>query len=84
MGAARSSSHHGEWDGATGVRLEVIEKCLNHISGSFGGIVGVYQRHSFAEEKRAAFEAWARHVEGVVSKTPSNVVPMVRRRGSIR
>ena len=37
-----------------GVNLLVIEKILNHVSGSFGGIVGVYQRHSFADEKRAA------------------------------
>ena len=34
-----------------GVSLAVIEKVLNHVSGSFAGIVGVYQRHEFAEEK---------------------------------
>ena len=28
-----------------GVRLEVTEAVLNHISGSRGGIAGVYQRH---------------------------------------
>ena len=63
-----------------GVRLEVIEKCLNHISGSFGGIVGIYQRHNFAAEKRAAFDSWDRHVESVVTKRPGNVVPLLRRR----
>jgi integrase len=62
-----------------GVRLEVIEKCLNHVSGSFGGIVGVYQRHTFADEKKAAFDSWARHVEGIVSRNPGNVVPMLSR-----
>jgi integrase len=62
-----------------GARLEVIEKCLNHVSGSFGGIVGVYQRHNFAPEKKAAFDAWARHVEGIVSKQPANVVSMLRK-----
>jgi integrase len=46
-----------------GVSLSVIEKVLNHVSGSFAGIVGVYQRHEFAEEKRAALEKWADHVE---------------------
>ena len=30
-----------------GVRLEVTEKLLNHISGSLGGIVAIYQRHDF-------------------------------------
>jgi integrase len=45
-----------------GVRLEVTEAVLNHISGTRGGIAGVYQRHDWAVEKRAALEAWAAHV----------------------
>jgi len=49
-----------------GVSLPVIEKVLNHTSGSFAGIVGVYQRHEFADEKRAALQLWADHVEGLV------------------
>ena len=62
-----------------GVNLPVIEKLLNHVSGSFAGIVGVYQRHSFADEKRAAMTAWARHVEGLVSGGEAgNVIEMKR------
>lgn len=58
-----------------GINLPVIEKVLNHVSGSFGGIVGVYQRHSFADEKRAALEAWGRHVAALVNGEASrNVV----------
>jgi integrase len=49
-----------------GVNLVVIEKILNHVSGSLAGIVGVYQRHEFAEEKRAALQQWADHVERLV------------------
>jgi integrase len=45
-----------------GVNLPVIEKCLNHQSGSFAGIAGVYQRHSFAAEKQKALQQWADHV----------------------
>lgn len=45
-----------------GVRLEVTEAVLNHVSGSRSGIVGVYQRHGWEKEKRAALEAWAAHV----------------------
>jgi hypothetical protein len=37
-----------------GINLPVIEKVLNLQSGSFAGIVGVYQRHDFADEKREA------------------------------
>lgn len=64
-----------------GVNLPVIEKILNHVSGSFGGIVGVYQRHSFADEKRAAMAAWSRHVEALVTGEPAaNVVDLVTAR----
>jgi integrase len=49
-----------------GVSLPVVEKVLNHISGSFSGIVAIYQHHDFAEEKRAALEAWASHVDSVI------------------
>jgi len=41
-----------------GVRLEVTEKLLNHVSGSLGGIVGVYQRHDFKDEMREAVTKW--------------------------
>ena len=57
-----------------GVNLPVIEKCINHVGGSFGGIVGIYQRHSFADEKRSAMQAWANFVESLVTDAPPNVV----------
>ena len=60
-----------------GIALPVIERCLNHVSGSFAGIVGVYQRHSFADEKRAALDAWAKDVGGIISgpsDAKSNIV----------
>jgi integrase len=50
-----------------GVKLEVTEALLNHISGARAGIVGVYQRHQYAEEKRAALEAWSAHVDRITS-----------------
>jgi integrase len=46
-----------------GVRLEVTEAILNHVSGSRAGITGVYQRHDWRVEKRDAAELWARHIE---------------------
>jgi integrase len=51
---------------ALGVNLTVIEKILNHVSGSLAGIVGVYQRHEFAEEKKKALQQWADHVDQLV------------------
>jgi integrase len=63
-----------------GVNLPVIEKVLNHASGSFAGIVGVYQKHSFANEKRAALEAWGRHVDSLISGKPAKVVRLREKR----
>lgn len=61
-----------------GVNLPVIEKVLNHVSGSFAGIVGVYQRHSFDAEKRAALDAWASCVMSLVGDEPTKVVQLRR------
>jgi integrase len=41
-----------------GISLPTIEKLLNHVSGSFGGIVSVYQRHNWLPEMRAAIAVW--------------------------
>jgi integrase len=59
-----------------GIPVHVVERALNHVSGTFGGIVGVYQRHTFLDERRDAMKAWAGHVLGLVSERPSNVVPL--------
>jgi integrase len=60
-----------------GINLPVIEKLLNHVSGSFAGIVGVYQRHSFADEKRTAMAAWSRFVEQLVTgNATANIIEL--------
>jgi integrase len=60
-----------------GVRVEVTEAVLNHKGGSFKGVIGIYQRHQYAVEKRAALERWAARVQGLVTGTAeSNVVRM--------
>jgi len=51
-----------------GVRLEVIEALLNHVSGSRSGIVGVYQRHSWQPEMRDAIELWEQYLYGLLAK----------------
>jgi integrase len=61
-----------------GVNLPVIERCLNHVSGSLGGIVSIYQKHSFSDEMRAAFDAWGRRIESLVSGETGNVVELAR------
>lgn len=48
--------------GRLGFPGEVIERSLNHVSGKFAGVAGVYQRHGYIEEARAAQEAWGRWI----------------------
>ena len=61
-----------------GVRLEVTEAVLNHVAGSRAGIVGIYQRHDYATEKRAALTAWGQHVAAIVEgrAASGNVKPL--------
>jgi integrase len=44
------------------VQPHVIEACLNHRSGVIRGVASVYNRHSYADEKREALALWAAHV----------------------
>jgi integrase len=56
------------------INLPVIERLLAHTSGSFGGIVGVYQRHHFNDEKREALQAWANWLRDLIEPKQPNVV----------
>lgn len=60
-----------------GIRFEVTEAVLNHVSGAKGGIAGIYQRHDWKEEKRSALDVWARHVASIIATAEQgNVVPL--------
>jgi integrase len=63
---------------ALGFQPHVIERVLNHVSGAQGGLVSVYQRHEYREERKRAILAWGAHVMSLVSvdKPASNVVPL--------
>jgi integrase len=61
---------------ALGFQPHVIERVLNHVSGAQGGLVSVYQRHEYRDERKRAIVAWGDHVMQLVSeeKPASNVV----------
>jgi integrase len=52
-----------------GIPVRVTEAVLNHVSGTGGGIVGVYQRHDYAEEKREAINAWSEKIMELQAKS---------------
>jgi hypothetical protein len=58
-----------------GTAPHVVEAVLNHRSGTIKGVAAVYNRYSYATEKRQALDAWARKLEAIVSgEASSNVV----------
>ena len=44
-----------------GTPIHLVEKLLNHVSGSFAGVAGVYNRYSYMDEMKDAvqlYEDW--------------------------
>jgi integrase len=58
---------------ALGVELPVVERAVNHVSGSFGGVAGVYNKHDYRAKVTEALRRWAAHVQGMVAEQ-TNVV----------
>jgi integrase len=61
-----------------GVLPHVVEAILNHISGHKAGVAGVYNRASYAAEKRQALDLWAEHVLALAEGKAANVVSLRR------
>jgi integrase len=57
----------------------VVDKVLNHSSGTIRGVAAVYNRFAYADERRAALEAWGRYVEALIKPTEANVMPLLGR-----
>jgi integrase len=55
-----------------GVDADIAERCLGH---ALPGVRGVYDRHAYHDEKKAAFEALAAQIERILNPQ-SNVIPM--------
>jgi integrase len=58
-----------------GVAPHVIEATLNHVSGTRGGIAGVYNHAEYLPERREALTLWANHVRSLVDTLPAATPP---------
>jgi hypothetical protein len=58
-----------------GVQPHVIEAILNHTSGHKAGVAGIYNRATYAAEKRIALDQWGRHDMALVEGGVGAVVP---------
>lgn len=56
----------------------VVAAVLNHAPGAVQGITAVYNRHRYDDEKRAALDAWARHLQRITDGTSGEVVELRR------
>ena len=65
---------------ALGIAPHVVDKILNHSSGKIAGVAKIYNRFEYLPERKAALEAWARHVESLIRVTSSNVVELAAAR----
>ena len=52
------------------VKPHVIEKVLNHVSGTISGVAAVYNRYDYAAEKREALETWGQVLEALDQGEP--------------
>jgi integrase len=59
--------------GDIGIQPHVVEAVLNHISGSKRGVAGVYNRSTYAPEKKRALHKWADRLQDIIAGKPSNV-----------
>jgi integrase len=50
------------WMAGAGVPPQVLSALLNHSPGKVQGILAVYNRFRYVEERRAALEKWAAHL----------------------
>jgi len=61
-----------------GIQPHVVEAVLNHVSGTRGGVAGVYNRSTYAAEKRQALDLWGDRLLAIVGGHASNVTPLKR------
>ena len=51
-----------------GVSPHVIERILNHTTGTLGGVAGIYNRFGYLPEMRKALEQWSEYVSKLVDQ----------------
>ena len=59
-----------------GFAMEVVEACLNHVSGKRGGLASIYQLYEYQAEKTAVANAWGRHLEALIASQENKIVPI--------
>jgi integrase len=54
----------------------LAKRVLNHVQSARQDVTNIYDRHDYLDERRAAIEAWAKHVLRLVNPPADNVVQL--------
>lgn len=65
--------------GDVGIQPHIIEAVINHVSGHKAGVAGVYNRSTYANEKRAALDALSNYVMVAVANADGSNVQRLKR-----
>jgi integrase len=65
--------------GGLGIEPHAIEAVLNHYSGGKAGVAGIYNRSTYAREKKVLLDLWADRLMAIVEGRTSNVVNIQKR-----
>ena len=64
---------------ALGVPRDISAMCLNH---KLSGVEGIYDRHTYFDERKEALEKWARFL--VACEAGGIVVPITAAKGTVQ
>jgi integrase len=60
-----------------GIAPHVVEAVVNHVSGrAKAGVAGIYNRATYAPEKRAALARWAEHLMAEIEGRERKIIPL--------
>jgi integrase len=52
----------------------VVDKVLNHVSGTIQGVAAIYNRFEYLDERRATLDAWAQYIDSLLVPASTNIV----------
>jgi integrase len=59
----------------SGVPPHVVERLLDHRSGTISGVAAIYNRHAYIDEMRAALATWEKHIDSLTNPSYHAPVP---------
>jgi integrase len=51
-----------------GVAPHVVERLINHVTGTISGVAAIYNRHAYMDEMRAAIDAWEKRLSFILAQ----------------